>query len=171
MESLKIITRAASMRVAEYAFEYATANNRERVSAIHKANIMRMSDGLFLQVGCRPTPTFNRSCTSFASPCVIYGWYPGRLGGLVVLVNVSGSLSVSKPSLLGCLDSAFVSTLVALWWNRLCRACLPDNPADSLNGRSSETCMFSFFKRLPLTKFASFRSALRCPGRPSAFLL
>jgi isocitrate dehydrogenase (NAD+) len=50
VESLKIITRTASMRVAEYAFEYAKTNNRERVSAIHKANIMRMSDGLFLQV-------------------------------------------------------------------------------------------------------------------------
>lgn len=52
VESLKIITRHASTRVAEYAFHYAKANGRKRVSAIHKANIMRMSDGLFLKC-CR----------------------------------------------------------------------------------------------------------------------
>ncbi|KAK8944426.1 hypothetical protein KSP39_PZI007650 [Platanthera zijinensis] len=48
VESLKIITRHASLRVAEYAFHYAQANGRKRVSAIHKANIMRKTDGLFL---------------------------------------------------------------------------------------------------------------------------
>ncbi|KAK4740528.1 hypothetical protein SAY87_032375 [Trapa incisa] len=52
VESLKIITRAASLRVAEYAFHYAKANGRERVSAIHKANIMQKTDGLFLKC-CR----------------------------------------------------------------------------------------------------------------------
>eukprot|EP00897_Mesotaenium_endlicherianum_P001877 jgi/Mesen1/1717/ME000138S00576 len=52
VESLKIITRQASMRVAEYAFQYAKDNNRQRVSAIHKANIMKKTDGLFLQC-CR----------------------------------------------------------------------------------------------------------------------
>lgn len=50
VESLKIITRHASLRVAEYAFHYAKTNNRQRVSAIHKANIMKKTDGLFLQV-------------------------------------------------------------------------------------------------------------------------
>lgn len=50
VESLKIITRQASLRVAEYAFYYAKAHGRERVSAVHKANIMQMSDGLFLKV-------------------------------------------------------------------------------------------------------------------------
>ncbi|KAL5703992.1 isocitrate dehydrogenase (NAD(+)) [Ranunculus cassubicifolius] len=52
VESIKIITRTASMRVAEYAFHYARTNGRERVSAIHKANIMRKTDGLFLKC-CR----------------------------------------------------------------------------------------------------------------------
>lgn len=52
VESLKIITRQASLRVAEYAFHYAKANGRQRVSAIHKANIMKKTDGLFLQC-CR----------------------------------------------------------------------------------------------------------------------
>ena len=50
MESLKIITRQASLRVAEYAFHYAKTHGRERVSAIHKANIMQKTDGLFLKV-------------------------------------------------------------------------------------------------------------------------
>ena len=50
VESLKIITRQASLRVAEYAFHYAKTHGRERVSAIHKANIMQKTDGLFLKV-------------------------------------------------------------------------------------------------------------------------
>ncbi|CAD5330680.1 unnamed protein product [Arabidopsis thaliana] len=50
VESLKIITRQASLRVAEYAFLYAKTHGRERVSAIHKANIMQKTDGLFLKV-------------------------------------------------------------------------------------------------------------------------
>jgi isocitrate dehydrogenase (NAD+) len=48
IESLKIITERASTRIAEYAFEYARRHGRRRVTAIHKANIMKMSDGLFL---------------------------------------------------------------------------------------------------------------------------
>ncbi|KAJ7545658.1 hypothetical protein O6H91_08G004900 [Diphasiastrum complanatum] len=52
VESLKIITRQASSRVAEYAFHYAEVHGRKRVSAIHKANIMKKTDGLFLQC-CR----------------------------------------------------------------------------------------------------------------------
>jgi isocitrate dehydrogenase (NAD+) len=50
VESIKIITRQASIRVAEYAFHYAKAHGRKRVSAIHKANIMQKTDGLFLKV-------------------------------------------------------------------------------------------------------------------------
>jgi isocitrate dehydrogenase (NAD+) len=48
VESLKIITEKASRRIAEFAFEYARRHGRARVTAIHKANIMKMSDGLFL---------------------------------------------------------------------------------------------------------------------------
>jgi isocitrate dehydrogenase (NAD+) len=51
-ESIKIITRAASERIARYAFEYAVANGRHKVTAVHKANIMKFSDGLFLE-SCR----------------------------------------------------------------------------------------------------------------------
>ncbi|HEY2091669.1 MAG TPA: isocitrate dehydrogenase (NAD(+)) [Thermoanaerobaculia bacterium] len=49
VESLKIITRRASTRIAKFAFEYARTHGRKRVTAVHKANIMKMSDGLFLQ--------------------------------------------------------------------------------------------------------------------------
>ena len=48
-ESIKLITRAASQRIARYAFEYALRNGRHRVTAVHKANIMKLSDGLFLE--------------------------------------------------------------------------------------------------------------------------
>ena len=48
VESLKIITERASTRIARFAFEYARSAGRERVTAIHKANIMKLSDGLFL---------------------------------------------------------------------------------------------------------------------------
>jgi len=54
VESLKIITRNASMRIARAAFEYARREGRAKVSAIHKANIMKLSDGLFLRC-CRET--------------------------------------------------------------------------------------------------------------------
>lgn len=48
VESIKIITDKASTRIAKYAFEYARDNGRKKVTAVHKANIMKLSDGLFL---------------------------------------------------------------------------------------------------------------------------
>jgi isocitrate dehydrogenase (NAD+) len=52
VESLKIITEKASTRIARYAFAYARSHGRKRVTAVHKANIMKLSDGLFLDC-CR----------------------------------------------------------------------------------------------------------------------
>src|SRR5881392_1121246 len=49
VESLKVITEKASNRIARFAFEYARKNHRKKVHAIHKANIMKLSDGLFLR--------------------------------------------------------------------------------------------------------------------------
>jgi isocitrate dehydrogenase (NAD+) len=49
VESLKIITAAASERIAAFAFDYARRYGRRKVTAVHKANIMKMSDGLFLE--------------------------------------------------------------------------------------------------------------------------
>jgi isocitrate dehydrogenase (NAD+) len=49
VESLKIITERASTRIAKFAFDYAMRNGRRKIHAIHKANIMKLSDGLFLR--------------------------------------------------------------------------------------------------------------------------
>jgi isocitrate dehydrogenase (NAD+) len=49
VESLKIITERASTRIARFAFEYAKRSGRKKIHAIHKANIMKLSDGLFLK--------------------------------------------------------------------------------------------------------------------------
>jgi len=51
-ESIKIITRVASERIARFAFDYAVEHGRSKVTAVHKGNIMKLSDGLFLE-SCR----------------------------------------------------------------------------------------------------------------------
>lgn len=52
VQSIKLITYEASERVARYAFHYATESGRNKVTAVHKATVMKMSDGMFLQA-CR----------------------------------------------------------------------------------------------------------------------
>ncbi|KAI8144256.1 isocitrate dehydrogenase, NAD-dependent [Fennellomyces sp. T-0311] len=52
VESLKIVTRAKTERIARFAFDFALKNNRKKVTCIHKANIMKLGDGLFLKT-CR----------------------------------------------------------------------------------------------------------------------
>jgi isocitrate dehydrogenase (NAD+) len=47
VEALKIVTRAKSERIARFAFDFALKNDRKKVTCIHKANIMKLSDGLF----------------------------------------------------------------------------------------------------------------------------
>ena len=49
VESLKIITETACLRIGKYAFEYARRHGRKKVTAVHKANIMKLADGLFLE--------------------------------------------------------------------------------------------------------------------------
>ncbi|XP_046966472.1 probable isocitrate dehydrogenase [NAD] subunit alpha, mitochondrial isoform X2 [Vanessa cardui] len=56
VQSIKLITEEASKRVAQFAFQFARDNKRKKVTAVHKANIMRMSDGLFLRC-CRDLAT------------------------------------------------------------------------------------------------------------------
>lgn len=48
VQSIKLITKTASERVARFAFDYASTNGRKKVTAVHKSNIMRRADGLFL---------------------------------------------------------------------------------------------------------------------------
>jgi isocitrate dehydrogenase (NAD+) len=81
-ESIKIITRAASQRIARYAFEYAVRNGRHKVTAVHKANIMKLSDGLFLE-----------SCQQVASE------YTGRIGFEDRIVDNMCMQLVQKPEL------------------------------------------------------------------------
>lgn len=50
MHSIKVITRGASIKIAQQAFEFALANNRKKVTVVTKANIMKLTDGLFLEV-------------------------------------------------------------------------------------------------------------------------
>lgn len=52
IESIKVTTMAASLKTAEYAFEFAFLAGRKKVTAVHKANIMKICDGLFLEA-CR----------------------------------------------------------------------------------------------------------------------
>ena len=62
VESIKIITEKASTRIAKYAFAYARAHGRKRVTAVHKANIMKVSDGLFLDC-CRKVAAEHKDIT------------------------------------------------------------------------------------------------------------
>ena len=48
VQSIKLITKKASERVAHFAFDYASSSGRQKVTAVHKSNIMRRADGLFL---------------------------------------------------------------------------------------------------------------------------
>jgi isocitrate dehydrogenase (NAD+) len=52
VESLKVITRANSERIAQFAFDYCMQHDRKKVTVVHKANIMKLGDGLFLET-CR----------------------------------------------------------------------------------------------------------------------
>ena len=81
-ESIKIITRAASERIARFAFEYAVANGRRKVTAVHKANIMKLSDGLFLE-----------ACTTVAAD------YTGRVEFEDRIVDNMCMQLVQKPEL------------------------------------------------------------------------
>lgn len=49
VECLKIMTRQKCRRIAKFAFDYATKHGRKKVTAVHKANIMKLGDGLFLK--------------------------------------------------------------------------------------------------------------------------
>src|SRR3954463_3448745 len=81
-ESIKIIPRAASERIARFAFDYAVANGRRKVTAVHKANIMKLSDGLFLE-----------SCATVAAE------YEGRVAFEDRIVDNMCMQLVQKPEL------------------------------------------------------------------------
>jgi hypothetical protein len=66
MESVKVITARASRRIARFAFELARREGRKGVAAIHKASIMRLSDGLFLQFSAH-----GKSRGSIRGSCIV----------------------------------------------------------------------------------------------------
>ena len=76
VESLKIITERASTRIAHFAFQHAPSHGRQEVTAIHKANIMKMSDGLFLEsirrVARRTTAISRTTNGSWTRPACIW---------------------------------------------------------------------------------------------------
>src|SRR5690349_4639461 len=94
VESLKIITQNASMRIARATFEYARREGRRKVTAIHKANIMKLSDGLFLKC-CRevslryPEITYNELIVDNA--CMQMVMRPEQFD-LLVLPNLYGDI-------------------------------------------------------------------------------
>ena len=71
VEAIKVITEKGSTRIAKFAFEYARKHGRKKIHSIHKANIMKLSDGLFLRCARQVAegfPTFNTANTSSTTP-------------------------------------------------------------------------------------------------------
>ena len=60
MESLKIMTEKASTRIAKFAFEYAKTHGRKKIAVVHKANIMKLTDGLFLDCARKMSQKYKR---------------------------------------------------------------------------------------------------------------
>ena len=94
VESIKIITDKASTRIAEFAFEQARRRGRKRVTAVHKANIMKLSDGLFLEcarkVAARyPEIEFDDRIVDAA--CMHLVMHPERLD-VLLLPNLYGDI-------------------------------------------------------------------------------
>jgi isocitrate dehydrogenase (NAD+) len=94
IESLKIITERASTRIARFAFEYAIANGRKRMTAVHKANIMKLGDGMFLE----STRKVSREHTSITyderivdAACMQLVMFPERFD-VLVLPNLYGDI-------------------------------------------------------------------------------
>jgi isocitrate dehydrogenase (NAD+) len=94
VESLKIITERASTRIAEFAFDHAQRNGRKKVTAIHKANIMKLGDGLFLEsvraVARRfPNLTYDEKIVDAA--CMHLVMNPGQFD-VLVMPNLYGDI-------------------------------------------------------------------------------
>jgi isocitrate dehydrogenase (NAD+) len=94
VESLKIITERASERIAAFAFEYARRHGRRRVTAVHKANIMKLGDGLFLETARRvatgyPDIVFDDRIVDAA--CMHLVMHPERLD-VLLLPNLYGDI-------------------------------------------------------------------------------
>jgi isocitrate dehydrogenase (NAD+) len=94
VESLKIITEEASTKIARFAFAYARKHKRKRVTAVHKANIMKMSDGLFLECArniARDYPEVQYDERIVDALCMHLVMHPEKLD-VLVLPNLYGDI-------------------------------------------------------------------------------
>jgi isocitrate dehydrogenase (NAD+) len=94
VESLKIITERASTRIAQFAFTHAHRHGRKKVTAIHKANIMKMSDGLFLEstrAVARAWPDIQYDERIVDAACMQLVLDPGRFD-VLVMPNLYGDI-------------------------------------------------------------------------------
>jgi isocitrate dehydrogenase (NAD+) len=94
VESLKIITEDASTKIARFAFEYARKHKRKRVTAVHKANIMKLSDGLFLACTrkiAREFPELQYDERIVDAACMHLVMHPEKLD-VLVLPNLYGDI-------------------------------------------------------------------------------
>jgi isocitrate dehydrogenase (NAD+) len=93
-ESIAIITRFGSMRIAEYAFEYAVRHGRKKVTAVHKANILKLSNGLFLECtreASKKFPAIGYEEQIVDSACMKLVLDPSRFD-VIVTMNLFGDI-------------------------------------------------------------------------------
>ena len=94
VESLKIITEKASTRIARYAFDHARRNGRTRVTGIHKANILKLGDGLFLQsirAAARDYPDITYDERIIDAACMSLVMHPEKFD-VLLLPNLYGDI-------------------------------------------------------------------------------
>jgi isocitrate dehydrogenase (NAD+) len=94
VEGLKIITEKASTRIARFAFDYARRNGRKKITAVHKANIMKMADGLFLECFrrvARETPDIAAEEQIVDAACMRLVMFPERFD-VLLLPNLYGDI-------------------------------------------------------------------------------
>ena len=92
--SIKVISESATRRIAKYAFDYARANNRKKVTAVHKANILKYTDGLFLSTAskvAREYPDIYFETVIVDSMCMQLARFPQR-HDILVLPNLYGDI-------------------------------------------------------------------------------
>ena len=94
VEAIKLITRQASERIARFAFDYAVQRDRKKVTAVHKANILKMSDGLFLESARKiatgyPAIEFNDVIVD--NMCMQMVMYPTKFD-VLVMPNLYGDI-------------------------------------------------------------------------------
>ena len=93
-EAVRIITRKGSERIVRFAFDYARANNRKRVTAVHKANILKVTDGLFLKTArtvAQDYPDIEFEDLIVDNACMQLALHP-ELHDVFVLPNLYGDI-------------------------------------------------------------------------------